>query len=300
MGPPSSRGMEGPRPSEALRRRRVASWEGGGGGVEPSIGRVRCAGVFRGRGGAAGARAAGCQRKGEDSKVHLHAALLAFTPSPVRLHPLDHRAQPVRERTRGDQPSSSRARETSAYVASTSPGGTGLARPAARGPSPRRARAGARPGSMGAPEPRLYARKPGRAPSSGGEHAAHDVVDVREVAAHRAVAEDRDGPPREDGPREQRDRHLGPLARAVDGEEAQRCDAHLGIVARDRAARRARRRAWSRRRATRGRSRARPRGRGAASSCRRPTSSTRRRSVRIRCARAISSTCAVPSTLTRA
>ena len=44
---------------------------------------------------------------------------------------------------------------------------------------------------LGAPEPRLYARNPGaRVRVERREDAADDVVDVREVAAHRPVAED--------------------------------------------------------------------------------------------------------------
>ena len=48
-----------------------------------------------------------------------------------------------------------------------------------------------------------------------------DVVDIGEVALHPAVVEDLDRLARQDGPREQHRRHVGPAPRAVDGEEAQ-------------------------------------------------------------------------------
>ena len=59
---------------------------------------------------------------------------------------------------------------------------------------------------------------------AGGEDALDDVVDVRVVAAGAAVAEERDRLLRQHLARELVDGEVGPLAGAVDGEEAQRRD----------------------------------------------------------------------------
>src|SRR5687768_4667454 len=59
-------------------------------------------------------------------------------------------------------------------------------------------------------------------------NARHHIVDERVVAARRAVAEHRDRLARQHQARELVDRQVRPLARAVDGEEAQRDEAKIG------------------------------------------------------------------------
>ena len=106
---------------------------------------------------------------------------------------------------------------------STSPGGTWRLSIAASIPVARSSADTSRERRIGSDSPRLRMSE-GLGPHhvvDGAHDPVHDVVDVREVALHRAVAENRDGLAREEPPGECVDRHLRALTRTVRGEEPQ-------------------------------------------------------------------------------
>ena len=135
---------------------------------------------------------------------------------------------------RGAQPSSLARAAMSAKVASTSPRGTGAVSTRTLTAGGGGDRVDERPEVDRRARAEVVRAEPGRRRGvERREHAADDVVDVREVAAHRPVAEDRDRLAGERRAHEARDRHLRTLPRPVHREEAERGAAHRRRVPAD-------------------------------------------------------------------